>query len=109
MKTLVVDGKTLSVERGTLLYDAAVAAGARIPALCRHEGLPHEGACRVCVVELVRRGSSRLVASCMFPVTEDGLEVRTDTERVRPRSVPRTARASGRRGRCPRIGGRLAG
>ena len=83
MKTLVVDGKTLSVERGTLLYDAAVAAGARILALCRHEGLPHEGACRVCVVELVRRGSSRLVASCMFPVTEDGLEVRTDTERVR--------------------------
>ena len=83
MKTLVVDGKQISVEPGTLLYDAAVASGAHIPALCRHEGLPHEGACRVCVVELVRRGTSRLVASCMFPVNEDGLEVLTDSPRVR--------------------------
>ncbi len=83
MKTLSVDGKTVSVESGTMLYDAAVLAGASIPTLCRHEGLPHEGACRVCMVELHRRGTVRLVASCMFPVNEEGLEVRTDTERVR--------------------------
>ncbi|EHM10455.1 NADH:ubiquinone oxidoreductase chain G-like protein [Thermanaerovibrio velox DSM 12556] len=77
-----VDGRELEVPRDTLLYDAVISAGVEVPALCRHGGLQHEGACRVCVVEVESRGSSKLVASCMYPVREEGLKVRTDTERV---------------------------
>ncbi|MCX7829273.1 MAG: 2Fe-2S iron-sulfur cluster-binding protein [Thermanaerothrix sp.] len=77
-----VDGREVEVPRDTLLYDALTSAGVEVPALCRHGGLHHEGACRVCVVEVSSRGSSKLVASCMYPVREEGLEVWTNTERV---------------------------
>jgi NADH dehydrogenase/NADH:ubiquinone oxidoreductase subunit G len=40
------------------------------------------GACRLCLVEIKRGKSSRLVASCGYYV-EDGLEVLTNSERVR--------------------------
>lgn len=77
-----VDGRELDVERDVLLYDAMVSAGVEVPALCRHGGLPHEGTCRVCMVEVDIRGKRRLVASCMYPVRDQGLKVYTSTRRV---------------------------
>lgn len=52
-----------------------------IPTLCEHEAVASYGACRLCLVEITSRGRQRLVTSCLYPV-EEGLVVRTDTERI---------------------------
>ncbi|MFA0887829.1 MAG: 2Fe-2S iron-sulfur cluster-binding protein [Synergistales bacterium] len=83
MIEITIDGQTVSVEPGTTLLKAARAAGIEIPTLCAHEGLPPEGNCRLCSVEVTERGKTRLAMSCMYPANRDGLVVRTDTDRVR--------------------------
>lgn len=79
---LEIDGKVVEVERGTTILKAARSAGIDIPTLCYDERLAPYGACRLCTVEITKNNRTRLVASCVYP-TEEGLVVRTDTERVR--------------------------
>jgi len=55
--------------------------GFDIPTLCYHEAVNPSGACRLCIVELKDGDWSKLVASCIYPVSE-GINVYTDTERV---------------------------
>lgn len=64
------------------ILQAARGAGIDIPTLCYDERLAPYGACRLCTVEITRDNRTRLVASCVYPV-EDGLTVKTDTERLR--------------------------
>ncbi len=82
---LSIDGRRVRAAAGATVLEAARAAGIPIPTLCHHAALPPAGACRLCLVEV--RGAEgggewRVVISCMYLV-EDGLRVRTDTERVR--------------------------
>jgi len=81
MIKLTINGVPVSVERGTTLLEAAQFLGFPIPTLCHMEGLTPYGACRLCVVELVKPQGSRLVSSCTYPAEED-LRVRTATARV---------------------------
>jgi bidirectional [NiFe] hydrogenase diaphorase subunit len=82
MVTVTIDGRELQAEEGKTVLEVARENGIDIPALCHHEEVAPYGACRLCMVEITtRRGRKRLVASCLFPV-EDGLSVKTDTERV---------------------------
>jgi len=78
---LTIDGKAVEVEEGSTVLDASVKAGAWIPTLCFQEGMAPYGACRVCTVEVVQNGRSRLQASCALPAVE-GMEVHTASERV---------------------------
>lgn len=79
-----LNGRKRKAAPGTTVLEAARAAGVYIPALCVHEALAPYGACRMCVVEVREPGSKRwrIVASCLYEVME-GLEVRTDTERIK--------------------------
>ena len=79
--TLTIDGRRVEAPEGTSVLDAAKQAGIDIPTMCHDERLAAYGACRLCVVELVRGKRSRIVASCLYPV-EEGLEVLTESERV---------------------------
>jgi coenzyme F420 hydrogenase subunit beta len=81
MITLTINGLQTSVEKGTTLLEAARFLSFPVPTLCHLEGLTPYGACRLCVVEIGRGPGSRLVSSCTFP-TEEGLVVRTASERV---------------------------
>ena len=81
MITLTINGVPVSVERGITLLEAAQFLGFPVPTLCHMEGLTPYGACRLCVVEIVKSQGSRLVTSCTYPV-EEGLKVRTATARV---------------------------
>jgi bidirectional [NiFe] hydrogenase diaphorase subunit len=82
MVTVTIDGQELQAEEGKTVLEVARENGIDIPALCHHEEVAPYGACRLCMVEITtRRGRKRLVASCLYPV-EDGLSVKTDTERV---------------------------
>ena len=77
--TLTIDGADVSVPEGSTILDACRAVDNDQPTLCYLENLTPVNVCRVCVVEV--ENSRILVPSCSRPV-EDGMVVRTDTERV---------------------------
>lgn len=79
--TLQIDGKEVRARKGMTVLEAARAGGIEIPTLCCHDKLQPCGVCRICSVEVERRGKTRVVASCGFPV-EQGLVVRTRSPRI---------------------------
>jgi len=81
MVKLTIDGRALEVEEGTTILQAARKAGSKIPTLCFHPVLEPYAACRVCVVEVSRKGKSDLVTSCNTKV-EEGMDIQTDSERT---------------------------
>ena len=76
MATLIIDGQKVQAEEGQTILEVARQAGIEIPTLCYHPLLEPYGACRLCVVEVIRRGRSRIETSCTYPAG-DGLEVKT--------------------------------
>jgi predicted molibdopterin-dependent oxidoreductase YjgC len=80
MIDIAVDGEPVTVAEGATILDACRALGRPIPTLCYLETLHPVNACRVCVVEL--EGSRVLVPACSRAVAA-GMQVRTDTPRVR--------------------------
>lgn len=79
---IVIDGKTCSAEHGEYLWDVAKRNGIEIPALCRSEAFPeHRASCRVCIVEVVARGRSKVVTSCVYPI-EGECEVHTNSPKI---------------------------
>ncbi len=82
MVKLIIDSQSVEAEETWTVLEAARYYGIDIPTLCYYEGLSPTSSCRLCVVEVVRGGRSRLTASCSMPVQE-GIEVRTNSERVR--------------------------
>jgi len=81
MVSLTIDGKTVEVEEGSTILQAAEKLGVEIPTLCHHKALMPYGACRLCLVELEFSWGSQIQASCVYPAQE-GLVVKTNTERV---------------------------
>jgi bidirectional [NiFe] hydrogenase diaphorase subunit len=79
-KTLTIDGKQIGAHEDQTVLDAATEAGIHIPTLCHLEGVSDVGACRMCLVEV--SGSNKLQPACVLKVAE-GMEVKTDTERLR--------------------------
>jgi NADH dehydrogenase/NADH:ubiquinone oxidoreductase subunit G len=79
---IIINGKTCVCEKGEFLWKVARRNGIDIPTLCHHEGLPEQGCCRVCIVEVVEKGRSKVVVSCVYPV-ERPCEVYTDNELIR--------------------------
>jgi bidirectional [NiFe] hydrogenase diaphorase subunit len=82
MIEIEIDGKRIGAREGEAILAAATRVGIHIPALCCHEAVSAYGACRLCSVEVERRGRTRVVTSCLYLVSP-GLVVRTNTERIR--------------------------
>jgi len=76
---LTIDGKPVEAPAGTLVINAARAAGVEIPAFCYYEGLTLQAACRMCVVEVEK--APKLLTACTLPVAQD-MVVRTETAKV---------------------------
>ena len=81
---LTIDGKSVAVENGSTILDAAQLVGVDIPTLCylnlhdtKMENKP--ASCRICVVEV--EGRRNLAPACATPVAE-GMVVKTNTMRV---------------------------
>ncbi|MBI3002444.1 MAG: (2Fe-2S)-binding protein, partial [candidate division NC10 bacterium] len=79
MPTFTLNGKPLTVPPGTTVLEAALGAGIEIPHYCYHPGLPVEGSCRMCQVEVEK--SPKLLVACATPVAE-GMVVRSVSEKV---------------------------
>lgn len=82
MISFTINDKQLQVEEGSTILDVAREQGIKIPTLCFHKELSPYGACRVCLIEITGGGRPGLEAACVYKVS-DGLQVKTDTERVR--------------------------
>jgi len=78
---IVINGKKVQIDKGNTLMQAAKKMGIHIPSLCYHEKIKPHGACRLCIVEIERKGRSKIVASCAFPA-EEGLIVHTESPKV---------------------------
>jgi NADH-quinone oxidoreductase subunit G len=81
MPTVTIDGRTIEVERGTNLIDAAVKAGVQIPHYCYHPRLSVVGQCRMCLVKV--EGMPVLQPGCTTQVHKDGMVVLVDDPEVK--------------------------
>ena len=79
--SMLLDGKQVPAEPGQSVLDVARANGVRIPTLCHESALEDYGACRLCLVEIVRGGRSKVTTSCTLPASE-GLDVVTTSDRL---------------------------
>ena len=85
--TVTINGKKYEADKDEILLSVAVREKIAIPHLCYEASLDPYGACRLCMVEVVRHGKREMVTSCTTRVT-DGLEVVTDgPEVVKHRSI----------------------
>ncbi len=80
MPELTIDGQKIEVEEGTTLLEAAEQLGKDIPVFCYHPGLPPDGNCRMCIVDV--EDNPKLPPSCITECQDD-MVVHTDNDNVR--------------------------
>jgi NADH dehydrogenase/NADH:ubiquinone oxidoreductase subunit G len=79
--SLQIDGKEVAAEVSETILDVAKRIGIEIPTLCYHPLVEPFGACRLCSVKITKRGRSKIVTACNYPV-EDGLIVETNSSEI---------------------------
>ncbi len=77
---IVIDGRWVTVPKGTTVYQAALTAGIDIPIFCYHDRMPPLGACRMCLVQVEKM--AKLQTSCTLVATE-GMVVDTTSAAVK--------------------------
>ncbi|MCE5317808.1 MAG: NADH-quinone oxidoreductase subunit NuoG, partial [Parachlamydia sp.] len=77
MIRLTIDGKEVTVPKGTTVYTAAQKLGIEIPIFCYQDRMPPFGACRMCLVEVEKM--PKLQTSCTLEATE-GMVVKTQSQ-----------------------------
>jgi NADH-quinone oxidoreductase subunit G len=77
--TLTIDGRDITVEKGTTVLQAALEHGIQIPYYCYHPALGVDGSCRVCIVKIEKM--PKLQTSCST-LCADGMVVHTRTPDV---------------------------
>lgn len=81
MATIEIDGKTLEVENGKMIIEAADEANVaiEIPRFCYHKKLSVAANCRMCLVEI--ENNKKPVPACATPIT-NGMKVFTKSPLV---------------------------
>ena len=77
--TLEIDGRAVTVPKGTSLMRAAVDGGIKVPKLCATDSLEPFGSCRLCLVQI--EGRKGYPASCTTPA-EAGMKVKTQSPQL---------------------------
>ena len=67
--TLTIDGKSVTVPKGTKVVDAAKQVDVDIPVFCYHEKIGPLGCCRMCLVEVEKM--PKLMTACTMDVAQD--------------------------------------
>lgn len=88
MKNVVINGESYQVEDGITVLEAARKNGIDITTLCYLKECSNVGKCGVCAVEV--EGKNNLSLACLTKV-EDGMVIRTDTEKVKERVKTRVS------------------
>ncbi|MFO1221089.1 MAG: NADH-quinone oxidoreductase subunit NuoG [Burkholderiaceae bacterium] len=79
MIELELDGKKVSVAEGSVVMQAADAAGSYIPHFCYHKKLSIAANCRMCLVEIEK--APKPMPACATPVAQ-GMVVRTKSDKA---------------------------
>ncbi len=83
--TFVFNDRSVTIEAGLPVLEAALRVGAHVPHFCYHKNLSIVGQCRACLVEVLDAGNGRpmpkLQPSCATPAAE-GMIVSSETPRV---------------------------
>lgn len=82
MPRMKINGVEHEFPAGINVLDACLRVGVFIPHFCYHPALSVAGSCRMCKVEVIQGGRSRVDISCNLLVG-DGLEVNTDSPPVK--------------------------
>ncbi|MFH1488697.1 MAG: 2Fe-2S iron-sulfur cluster-binding protein [Pseudomonadota bacterium] len=80
--TINIDGALIRAAKGSSVLDAALGYGICIPHLCRVPNSSDIGACRLCIVEHIENGRSKVTTSCTLLVKE-GMVILSNTEKIR--------------------------
>jgi len=80
--TISLDGAKVRAIKGNTVLDTALAYGTCIPHLCHMPNFSAIGACRLCIVEVVKNGRAKVTTSCTLDV-QDGMVIRTNSEKIR--------------------------
>jgi len=81
MVNVKINGMAVAVPKGSSILEAARSASVTIPTLCFLKEINEIGACRMCMVEANEGRGFRLVAACVYPVSE-GMEILTNSPKV---------------------------
>ena len=79
MVEIELDGKKVSVLEGSVVIQAADAAGIYVPHFCYHKKLSIAANCRMCLVDIEK--APKPMPACATPVTQ-GMIVRTKSEKA---------------------------
>lgn len=79
---IIIDGVEYQTGAGKTILEACRENQIEIPTLCNSPALEPYGSCRICVVEIEKRGRKSLQTACTYPVS-NGLVINTDSERIR--------------------------
>jgi NADH-quinone oxidoreductase subunit G len=79
MIEIEIDGKKLEVAPGSMIIEAADAAGIRIPRFCYHKKLSIAANCRMCLIEVDKVGKP--LPACATPVTP-GMKILTQSAKA---------------------------
>lgn len=80
--TVNIDGALIRAHKGSSVLDAALDFGICIPHLCRGPYISDIGACRLCIVEHINNGRSKITTSCTL-VVQEGMVILSNTEKIR--------------------------
>ncbi|SNR97593.1 NAD-dependent formate dehydrogenase catalytic subunit [Anaerovirgula multivorans] len=79
MINVKINGRSVQVEEGTSILQAASKIGITIPTFCNEPRLKPDGACRICTVEV--EGNIKLPTACTTPAGE-GMSIWTESPSV---------------------------
>jgi len=79
---ITIDGSKIKAIEGSSVLDAALEYGICIPALCHMKDVTPIGACRICIVELVKNGKSKITASCTLEAKE-GMVILANSAKIK--------------------------
>ena len=80
--TISLDGAKVRAAKESTVLDTALTYATCIPHLCHMPNFSGLGACRLCIVEVIKNGRAKVTTSCTLDVQE-GMVVVTNSERIR--------------------------
>lgn len=76
-----INGIECQAQQGEYILEIARRNDIDIPTLCHDEALSGQACCRICLVEVRENGWSKVVTSCVYPVTKE-IDVVTDSQKL---------------------------
>lgn len=81
MVLVTIDSKEYEAAPDETVLEVCKKNNIFIPTLCHHPSITPYSSCRICIVEVTQKGSTKLTASCSLPVKE-GMVIATNSPRV---------------------------